>query len=733
MRQRELLARPRVGALEPTRRLVVHLKTCAFVSLLLATLSEAPANAQPPADSLAKADTTYQVNPIVITGTRTKKRIIDVPYAMERVELADPVLKYERKVTVDDVLREIPGLFLQSRYGNHDVRISMRGFGSRSNTGIRGVRILLDGIPESEPDGQTRIEAIDFQSLGSIEIVKGNASSLYTNAPGGVINFISDIDFPQTHAIAFNQFGSFGLRQNGFKAGLRSERYGWLNTYSYHNGDGYRAHSEDYWHIYNTALEVNPHDNATLRVFGYVALGLIKLPGTLTKEQFDEDPLQANPRDVSRDTKRISRKGRLGLRYESAFGENEVEVTTYVTVKYFERTAATYRLFNRDGVGASGRYVRRFDLADHPNEFSVGGDWFYQYGPIEEYENIGGVKSDVLLFVTDERIGNTGFYALNTFTVVPKRLDFLLTGRYDNVLFDARDRLADVRSSKRRFEDFTPKAALNYKFTPTIAAYTSYGLGFDTPAGNELDNFPTSSDPNKVLNPDLQPQHSKNFEIGMKGSVVPSDSAAVDRVTFSATYYRSRVEDEIVPFEVYGDVFFRNSAVTHRQGVELGADTEITRGLRFRAAYTLSDFDYDEYAAGTVELDTLGQIVIGDDDFSGNTVPSVPRHNMEASLAYEHPLSRDVTGFAKMSFTAVTGMYVDDANSDKTDSYQLVDPLLGIDANFGGVNVLLSGGVSNLFDETYVGFVNINSTSGEFYEAGSPRAYFVGLNIGSSF
>ena len=128
----------------------MHLKKCALVSLLLALCSEAPASAQSPADSLAEADTTYQVNPIVITGTRTKKRIIDVPYAMDRVELSDPVLKYERKVTVDDVLREIPGLFLQSRYGNHDVRISMRGFGSRSNTGIRGVRILLDGIPESE-------------------------------------------------------------------------------------------------------------------------------------------------------------------------------------------------------------------------------------------------------------------------------------------------------------------------------------------------------------------------------------------------------------------------------------------------------------------------------------------------------------------------------------------------------------------------------------------------------
>lgn len=106
---------------------------------------------------------------------------------------------------------------MQSRYGNHDVRISIRGFGSRSNSGIRGVRILLDGIPESEPDGQTRIEAIDFNSVGRVEIVKGNSSSLYTNAPGGVVNFINNVYSPVNYVTQFNELGSFGLRRNGFK------------------------------------------------------------------------------------------------------------------------------------------------------------------------------------------------------------------------------------------------------------------------------------------------------------------------------------------------------------------------------------------------------------------------------------------------------------------------------------------------------------------------------------
>jgi len=153
------------------------LRVCMLLSLLFPRAVYAQAELQAPADTME-----YQIDEMVITGTRTYRKIIDVPYSIERID--NTQFTFERKVSVDNILGGIPGLFLQSRYGNHDVRISIRGFGSRSNTGIRGVRILLDGIPESEPDGQTRIEAIDFQSIGSIEVVKGNSSSLYTNAPG---------------------------------------------------------------------------------------------------------------------------------------------------------------------------------------------------------------------------------------------------------------------------------------------------------------------------------------------------------------------------------------------------------------------------------------------------------------------------------------------------------------------------------------------------------------------
>ncbi len=681
--------------------------------------------------SMTKVDSlTYATDDVMVTATRVERKIIDIPYPV--IRLKNTQYKFSKKVSVDNVLENVPGLFLQSRYGNHDVRIAIRGFGSRSNTGIRGVRILLDGIPESEPDGQTRIEAIDFNSIGSIELVKGNSSSLYTNAPGGVINFINDIYFPYSFATQFNEFGSFDLRRNGLKFGVRTDKYGFLGTYSYHNYKGFRPHSEDYWHIFNTVVDVLPGDGTNLQIFGYFVDGLIKLPGSLTKEEFDEDPYQAVQREIDRDSKRITQKGRIGLKFNTKFGTNnnqEIEIVPYGTIKYFHRTAATYRIMDRYGLGSSFRYINRHTIGGLDNEFSIGGDLLYQTGPVAEYDNIGGQKGDQLLALTDEIQGNNGIYFSDFLELYGKRFYLLLTGRYDNVYFENDDMLLGSRSAFRRFEAFTPKAALNFKLTQSIAIYTSYGLSFDSPAGNEMDNYPTSSNPSINLNPDLNAQESRNFEIGIKGNIRSFDEQMFNNVSFEATFFNIYIENEIIPFEVYGDVFFRNAAKTTRNGLEVGASVDVLEGLNLQASYTFSDFTYDEYFALTIDenLDTTTQ------NFEGNAAPSVPQHNAFFAAAYNHEIARGISGFVRGSVRYVSGMYVDDANSDKTDDYTTFNAGIGVDMVLGKFNLLISYGWNNIINRVYAGFVNINSSNGRYYEAGEPRNAYVGINAGYAF
>jgi iron complex outermembrane receptor protein len=689
--------------------------------------------AQPQTPSDGDTIKTYHVDEVIVSGTRTPMKIIDIPYSVERVSNVD--YKYDRKVAANDALQGVPGLFMQSRYGNHDVRISIRGFGSRSNTGIRGVRILQDGIPESEPDGQTRIESIDFQNVGSIEIVKGNASSLYTNAPGGVINFVSDLEFPSTHVTQFNVIGSFGLHSNGFKAAYKSENTRFLTTYNYHSARGYRPHSEDYWHILNTSFETSLSERTQFRMFNYYVSGLIRLPGSLTKQQVDTDLYQANARDVSRDAKRISKKGRVSVQLALALDEergNEIEFTGYGTIKYFERTARTYRIFNRHGIGASGRFTNNSTLGGHKNQFSIGGDLFFQTGPIEDYNNINGRKGDNLDVLTDETITNAGMYLQNSYSIINDVFTALFTARYDRVAFKARDQLLGVRSADRSFNRITPKLALNYKVTPRIAVYSSYGLGFDTPAGNELDNYPLSSNPTILLNPDLRPQSSRNFEIGIKGTHSPEEFGVFNRVSFDVTFFHSIIEDEIVPFEVFGDVFFRNAAQTNRTGLEFGADMEFVAGLRVKTSYTLSDFTYKHYIAQAIAQDTSGNLNEKNTRFDGNVVPSVPKHNLSVVVTYTRLLNDNLIGFAKTYVLSISGMYADDQNSELSRGYTVLGATLGLDMKFGSFNALVSGGVNNIANKKYIGFLNINSTTREFYEAGEPRNFFASITAGYS-
>ncbi len=687
-------------------------------------------------DIMAQIDTNYyQTEEIIITGTRTEKRIIDIPYPVQRIDNME--WKSTRKQAVNEILGYVPGIFFQPRYGNHDVRISIRGFGSRSNSGIRGVRILLDGMPESEPDGQTRIEALDFSSIGRIEVLRGNSSSLYTNAPGGVINFFSDIDFPTSLVMLDNQFGSYDLRKNGLKAGYKSYNSTFMLSYSYENYGGYRIHSNEFQNRLNSAFETQLSSKSTLSIYGYYVNGVIKLPGSLTLKQYNDNEMQADTNFIAGDYKRITKKGRLGIKFNTRFGEkdnNTVEVLGYATIKDLERTDSRYRIFSRTGIGGSFRYINKSLIADRTNEFSVGGDVYYQGGPMEYYNNVNGSKGNTVRALLNETLYNIGFYFTELFPIVKNKLDVLITGRYDRVTYDSKDNQGGKADTVRTFDKFTPKFALNFKITPKIALYGSFGLGFDTPANNEMDNYPTSSNGGRTtLNPDLKPQNSTNIEFGFKGDL-PSVQNKFFRNTFAElTFFSSNIENEIVPFVVDGTYYYRNAAQTQRTGIEAGINTEIFKGLGLKAAYTYSDFYYKEYDALVIK--TTPTYTETKEQYKDKVVPSVPKNLFNIELGYTHVFSPVVSAFLKGNMQLVGEMYVDDKNTDslKTASYNLFGLQAGLNILYKGLSIVAYGGVNNLGDQKHVAFININDNKGLFYEAGPRRNFFGGLTIAYSF
>jgi iron complex outermembrane receptor protein len=414
----------------------------------------------------------YEIEELSITGTRTLKKIIDIPYSIFRVDKKE--LSYGKKVSAKDLLQDVPGLFLQNRYGNSDLRISLRGYGTRSNTGIRGIRILQDNIPVSETDGETVADEIDFTSLGGVEVVKGNLSSLYANAPGGVINFFTDLYFPQSFVRSISQVGKFGMKQTNGRMGIKSDNYRYTLSYNYRNVDGYRPHSSEYSNLVNSVYEGYVGSKSTISILGNYVRSFVRMPGSLTQEEYNTNPLQAYDIAVSQDFKRITKKGRFAARFKTFLGSNEnneLEITGFAGTKNIERTdVETYTILNRYSAGSFLRYRNKTKIAGRENDFNIGMDYAFQSGPITDYDNIAGNRGLIINNEIEDNVSNLGFYFYNQINIFKNKMDFYVSGRYDKFVY-ARNSLqfVGVRDTSRIFTQFTPKVALNYKLTNSVA------------------------------------------------------------------------------------------------------------------------------------------------------------------------------------------------------------------------------------------------------------------------
>lgn len=688
-----------------------------------------------PSDSTGKKVTALEE--IVITGTRTEKKIIDIPYSVFRVDKKE--LIFGRDMNAKDILQDVPGLFIQTKYGS-DVRISIRGFGTRSNSGVRGIKILLDGFTESEPDGETSMDAIDYSSLGGVEVVKGNQSSLYPNAPGGVINFLSDFSFTQNFVRSSSQFGSYGLMQNGLRAGHVSSKTKFLLSYTYKNYKGFREHGSEYSHLINANYLIDLENKSSLSIFTNYTRNFIRIPGALNGIEFALDPEQAYFQAVGSDFKRETQKGRVGLKYQKSWGsnnENQIELLGFGSIRDLVFTTnVLYNIKYKYFLGSSFRFTNKSPLLKTGNEFTVGADYNYVTGPLSGYTNLGGSKSDELQIQNTETQSNYGIFAFDQIELLKDKFYFLLSGRFDKVSITNNDELFSARNSTRSFSRFTPKAAINYKLAPTVSAYTSFGFGFDTPSASELENFPYSSNSGTTtLNPDINAQTSKNFEIGIKGNLINKKRKFIKKILFELTLFNTQVNDEIIPFVITDRVYFRNAAKTNRLGFESGFKIEPIERMDVLLNYTYTHFKYDKYIS-RIYPGTGDPI---DVEYSGKLVPAVPQHLVNFIVEAEPEIARRTELLCIFDCDYISRIYTDDLNSAQASPYFYANATLGIKHSWKSINIILSGGVKNIFNKKFAGFVNINANPEKpvdqrrYYELGEPRNFYTSLLFSVKF
>jgi iron complex outermembrane receptor protein len=710
-----------------------RLRPAAFVGMLLVSAAR-PSAAQQPAPG--KRDSAYVLPGVSVTAARHAASPLAVPFALTRIDARD--WRGTRGYGLEDALNRVPGVLAQSRYGGSDIRLVIRGYGARgagdrSNAGTaRGIRVLLDGFPETEPDGRTSFDGIDLASASAIEVIRSNATSLYGNAAGGVVNISTLPDFTEPFGEAEYEAGGFGLvrligRGGTVWGGSRLAGSVVRTTF-----DGWRIHSDAERTLANVAMAAELDQRTRLGLYAMGTSNQFRIPGPLTLAQVQADPSQANATYQSRDERRFNRLGRFGATLEHGMGRaGAISSSAFVTPKFLQRSErGTFRDFTRYHVGGNLIYRNEGRLGGATRgSFQAGLDEAYQDGAILFYGlTPAGTRATDLRDNKREGANNFGLFAQGELQLA-ERWALSLGARYDRVTYYSESFITPALNAERAFSRVTPKVGLNLRLTPTQSIYANVGGGVEVPAGNETDPAGTfGQDTVTAINPLLDPIRSTTYEVGTKQVLVPAQGFIAD-LSYDVAVYHTRVTDDIVPYR--GGRFYFTAGKTHRTGAELGLTARSRGGWSLTTALTWSNNKYAEYVVDSVHYQRPGHFA----DYSGNAMVGVPEWIYNVNLGYG-PAA--LQGLRLQVGAQGSGKYfADDANTVNVPGYTVFTATASLDEPIrlgGGLGVRGYVTVNNFSDKRYIGsaFLNPDVVGGVpvAFEPGLPRAVVVGVALG---
>jgi iron complex outermembrane receptor protein len=674
-----------------------------------------PALAQEANESPAAAP--LALEPVVVTATRLPQPLSGVPASVSVVEQLD-VQGAQKTVGLEEALDRVPGVLVQSSQDfAQDVRIQIRGFGTRAAFGIREIRVLIDGLPMTDPDGQTQLDDLDLGAIQRIEVVRGPAGALYGNAAGGVIQFFTEDAPPVPTAEAILTGGSYGFGKYQVKGGGRTENAQVVLNGSFLQLGGYRRHSATQAGNFTGKLRYTISDatDVTLLLTA-VDSSLAQDPGALTRQEADDTPRQANPLNVQLDAGETVQQVRVGSIAHHRREWLDLSAYAYFTYRNFDSNQPILPqngdgvvTFERHSPGAGARAAYDQPLLGWQQVFSAGVDFQYQDDDRRRFQNLDGERGALGLHQF-ERVTSVGPYVRETVNLRDD-LELSAGARYDWFNFDVD---VDVPpdsggSDSRIFEHWSPSAGMRWTWLhgrpapiPELSLYTNIGTAFQTPTTTELDN------PNGPgFNPNLEPQSSVTYEIGAR-------VGGGARFSGGVAGYLIEIDDELVPFESEsGRTAFRNAGRSRRYGAELEWAARLLAPLRWSGAITLLNAEYRDYTLNGAS-------------FAGNEEPGIPSWWIYQELAYLGPGGL----FAALEAFMVDGYFVDDANTASTSGYQLVNLRAGYEHSFGEHwTVTPYLGLNNLTDANYDGTVRLNALRGRYFEPAPEFNVYGGISV----
>jgi len=650
---------------------------------------------------------------ITINATRVDKNTAEIPAAISVIG-QDEIQLGSEQLSLGESLGRVPGLFLLNRYNfAQDLRASIRGFGARSSFGIRGIKIIVDGIPETLPDGQGSVDGIDIGSARQINVIRGPASSLYGNASGGAIL----IETERGPAIPFVEMrstvGEFNFDKLQLKAGGEVDDLNYLLNLSDTSIDGFREHSEFENTQLNGRFEYKVSNASSLLAsVHHTDQPIANDPGGITAQDSNDYPTQARQQNLTFDAGEALTQTRVGLLYKTELNQGRnLEARIYNTVRGFENrlpfeSGGAVKL-DRSFFGGGIKTIIDGHLSDKKNRLLLGFDYDRQDDNRRRFDNISGTVGRKV-FDQNERVTATGIYLQNE-TRLSRTVEVIFGIRYDEVLFDVSDKfLSDGDDSgKITLDEVSPMLGVSIKHGQNTHLYATISSAFETPTTTEF------ADPGGGgFNQSLNPQQSTNYEIGIKKLTAS--------YRFEAALFHIKVDNELTSFEQVaqpGRTFFENTGSSTRDGLELSYSRAVIEGVGFSAAYTYSDFTFDRFTNGN------------DDKFDGKRIPGIPEDLLHFGLTW---FGR--SGFYARWDTAYTGeLFADNVNVTRVGSSTVSDIRFGHNGFYQDWEISTFVGANNLFDEYYYSNIRINAFGGRYFESAPEQNAFIGITIRKRF
>ncbi|RJG11168.1 TonB-dependent receptor family protein [Massilia cavernae] len=671
---------------------------------------------------------------VVVSGSRVEHNSFDLPAAIDVID-ASRIRDSQLRVNASESLVAVPGLVANNRQNYaQDLQISSRGFGARSAFGVRGVRLIADGIPASMPDGQGQAATFNLDMAERIEVLRGPFSAIYGNHSGGVIQLFTREGAGRPSIETSLAAGSYGQRKVDVNAQGQAGTLGYVVDASRFETDGYRDHS------------AAQRDQAFAKLTTTLGTGTrITVTASTLRQDDTQDPLgvtwatfQRDPRAGEIDatdtqvpkrtlaerynTRKSIEHHQAGISFEQRFGDDRLRVMAYggnrqvIQYQSFSRgfqAPASHSGgvvdFDRDFHGADINWLAVRQLGGGKLSTTIGVDYGRSTDERKGFENFVGAVFGVRGAPRRDEtnvLTNADPYAQVEWEGGP----WVLTGgvRRSSLEVEVEDHflLNGNDSGSVDYNKTTPVLGMLYKVSPVLNVYASAARGFEAPTLNEL--FYSSG--GAGFNLGLKPASSRHAEAGVKAMV-----GAHTRI--NAALFDVRTDDElVVDTSAGGRTSYRNASKTQRRGAEISLDTSFGIGWSARVALTALRATY-ETPFGAVR--------------AGARLPGVPGKNMFAELAWADRADRFG---AALEAVASGKVYAEDANAETpAPGYAVANLRLQAKQSAGGWKLKEFVRVNNLFDRSYVGSLIVGDTNKRYYEAAPGRNWMAGASAEYTF